>query len=116
MKMRVEHDVCAAPGSPADGFRIAPTLMADRDTKCQRTGLENPPPGTRRIGTFLGGVDLNFVLKTGDRSVRIDDQGGGEQVLIVDALGAENNREGCLCGSRSNGKPGVGRSSCGGRP
>src|SRR6266851_1778436 len=77
MEMRVEHDVCAVPDGAPGRFRIAQTLMADRDTKCQRTGLENPPPGTRRIGTFLGGVDLNFVLETGDRSVSIDDQCGG---------------------------------------
>ena len=48
MKMRVEHDVCAVPDGPADRFRIAPTLMADRDTKCQRTGLE----GVRDVGVM----------------------------------------------------------------
>ena len=75
--MRVEHDVCAMPGGPADRFRIAPTFMADRDTKRQRTGLEDPPSGTGRIETVLGGVELDFVLETGNGSVWIDDQCGG---------------------------------------
>src|SRR5260221_13750160 len=100
--MRVEHDVRAVSDSPADRFRIAPTLMAYSDTKCQRTGLENPPPGTGRIDALLRGVDLDFVLETGDRSVSIDDQCGGQQGLIDHAFGAENNREGCLLGGRRN--------------
>ena len=55
VEMRVEHDMCAVSDGPANRFRIAPTLMADRDTKCQRTALENPPPRTGRIDTLLGG-------------------------------------------------------------
>src|SRR5208283_2223670 len=53
VEMRVEHDLCATSGCPADRLRIAPTLMADRDTKCERTGLENPPPRAERIGALL---------------------------------------------------------------
>jgi len=44
VEMRVEHDMRAVPDRPADCFRIAPTLMADGDTKFQRTGLEDLPP------------------------------------------------------------------------
>ena len=102
--MRVEHDVCAVPDGPADRFRIAPTLMADRDTKCQRTGLKNPPPRTGRIGAVLGGVELDFVLETGDGSVPIDDQCGGQQGAIDNAFRAENDREVCRCGGRCNGR------------
>jgi len=58
----VEHDVCAMPGCPADRFRIAPTFMADRDTKRQRTGLEDPPSGTGRIGRPRRGR-VDFVWK-----------------------------------------------------
>ena len=76
VEMRVEHDVCAVPGGPADRFRIAPTFMADGDAECQRAGLENPPAGTGRIDALLGGIELDFVLETGDRSVSIDDQRG----------------------------------------
>jgi hypothetical protein len=50
--------------------------MADGDTECQRTGLENAPPGTGRIDGLLGGIELDFVLETGDGSVSIDDQCG----------------------------------------
>src|SRR5713101_9926863 len=77
VEMRVEYDVCAASHGPADRFRIAPALMADRDAKCQRTGLENPPARTERIGAFLTRVELDFVLETGDCSISIDDQCGG---------------------------------------
>jgi hypothetical protein len=75
--MRVEHNVRAVPDRPADRFGITPTLMADRHTKCQRTSSENPPPRAGRIEIVLGGVELNFVLETGYRSVTIDDQYGG---------------------------------------
>ena len=70
VEVRVEHDLRAVPRGPADRFRIAPAFMADRDAKRQRTGLENPPAGPERIGSFLGRVDLDFVLETGDGSVR----------------------------------------------
>src|SRR5947209_1758432 len=40
VEMRVEHDLCAVPGGPADRFRIAPTFMANGDSECQRAGLE----------------------------------------------------------------------------
>ncbi|HML15405.1 MAG TPA: hypothetical protein VK419_00200, partial [Bryobacteraceae bacterium] len=76
VEMRVEHDLGTVPDRPADGFRIAPTLMADRDAKGQRTDLENPPPGTGRIGTLLGRIELDLILKAGDGSVSIDDQRG----------------------------------------
>ncbi len=46
VEMRMEYDAGAAPNSPADRFRIAPALMANRDTKCQRTGLKDSPAGT----------------------------------------------------------------------
>src|SRR5260221_13364372 len=76
VEMRVEHDVCSVAGGPAHCFRIAPTLVADDDAKFQRTGLENLPPGTGRIETLLGGVELDFVLESGDRSISMDGQRG----------------------------------------
>src|SRR5260370_7736765 len=107
VEMRVEHDVCAVLDGPPDRFRIAPTLMADGDTKRHRTGLENLPPGTRRIDTVLGGVELDFVLETGDGSMSIDNQCGCQQGAIDDAFGAENNREPSLRGGRCDGGPGA---------
>lgn len=103
----MEHDVCTVPDGPADRFRIPPTLVADHDAKCQRTGLEDPPARTGRIDTVLRGVELDFVLETGNCSVSIDDQCGGQQGVIDDAFGAQNNREGCFGGGRRNGGPGA---------
>ena len=100
VEMRVEHDLRAVPDGPADRFRIAPALVADRDAECQRTGLENAPPGTGRIDAFLGRIDLDLVLEAGDRSVLIDHQRGGEQRAVDHAFGAENNREVGLRGGR----------------
>ncbi len=107
VEMRMKYDVCAMPRSPADRFRIPPTFMANRDTKCQRTGLENAPPGASRIGTLLGGVELHFVLETPDRPIPIDDQGSDQQRTVDDAFGAENDSEIRLRGSRCNDRPGA---------
>lgn len=103
--MRVEHDLCAAPGGPADRFRIAPAFMANDNTKCQRAGLKNAPPGAGRIGTLLAGVELDFVLEAGDGSISIDDQSRDYERIIHDAFGAEYNREICLRGGRGDGGP-----------
>ena len=103
----MEHDLRAAPHSPADRFRIAPAFMANRDAKRQRAGLENAPPRTGRIDAFFGGVELHFVLEPRDRSIPIDDQGGDQQRAIDNAFGAENNREIRLRGRRCNGGPGA---------
>ena len=99
--------LCAVPDGPADRFRIAPAFMADRDAERQRTGLENAPPGARRIGALLGGIDLDFVLEAGDRSVSIDDQRGGQQRAVDDAFGAENDRDVAFRGGRGDGGPGA---------
>ena len=100
VEMRVEHDVRTTPGGPADRFRIAPAFMADRDTKRQRAGLENAPPDPGE-DAILGRVELDFVLKTGDSSVAIDDQ-CGDAAAIDDTLGAENNGE-VAAGGRGEG-------------
>src|SRR5438270_523582 len=84
---------------------MAPPLMAYGDTECQRAGLENAPSRAGRIGTLLGGVELDFVLETGDRAVPIDDQSGDQQRAIDDALRAENDREICFRGGRRNDGP-----------
>jgi hypothetical protein len=47
--------------------------------------------------------ELDLVLEAGDRSIRIDDQRGGEQGALDDAFGAEDNREACLRGGHRNG-------------
>src|ERR1700678_3793055 len=77
VEMRVKHYLCAMPDGPANRFRIAPAFVADRDAKRHLTRLEHAPPGTVRIDTLLGGVDLDFVLEAGQRSVSIDNQRRG---------------------------------------
>ena len=79
MEMRVKHNVCSPPRGPADGLRIAKAFVANRDAESQRPGLKDTPPGTGRVNAFFRGVDLDFVLKSGDRSVRIDHQSGRYQ-------------------------------------
>ena len=86
VEMRMKHDVRAAPCGPAHRFRIPPALVADHHAKRQRPRLENPPAGAGRIDTLLGRVDLDFVLETGNRSVRMDHGRGGQQSAIDDAI------------------------------
>jgi len=105
MEMRVEHDVRAAASGPSDRLRIAPTFMANGDSEFQRPGLENVPPGTGRIGSILGGIELNFVLETGDRSIAVDDQSRDSKHIVDNAFGAKNNRKFRLRGRRRNRGP-----------
>src|SRR5580698_4614671 len=107
VEMRVEHNLSAASRRPAEGFRIAPAFMADRNTKRQRTDLKNPPAGTERIGAFLGRVQLYLVLKTSDGSIRIDDQRTGQQAVIGDAFRSEDHREIRFPGSLGDYGPGA---------
>ena len=60
--------MCAPlPGGPTDRFRIAPTLMADGDAEGQRTRFgRRALLGTGRVGGFLGGIELDFVLETSE--------------------------------------------------
>ena len=105
MEVRVEDDVRAVPHGPADRFRIAPAFMADRDAKRQRTGLEYPPSRPERIDSFLGRIDLDFVLEAGDGSICIDDQRSGEQVVAGNAFGAENHCDLCRRSGRRDDRP-----------
>ena len=81
--------------------------MANGDAECQRARLEDAPPRPGGIDTLLGGVDLDFVLETGDGPIPIDDQCGDEQGVINQTFGAENNRKPCLCGGCGNRGPGA---------
>src|SRR5215472_15256614 len=103
--MRMENHLCAVSCGPTHRFRIAPALMADHDAKFQRTNLENAPAGAVRISAFLRGIDLNFVLKSGDGSVWIDDQCSRQQRAIDDPLRAKNDSDLRLCGHRCNRGP-----------
>src|ERR1700684_4551178 len=74
MKMGVEYDLCSATNQPAHGFRISPALVTDHDSECQRANLKNLPAGTGQVCQFFGGIELDFVLEPGDRTVLLDDQ------------------------------------------
>src|SRR5581483_1455167 len=56
MEMRVEDHLRAPARGPADGFGVAPSLVADRDAECQGAGLENASSGAEGIGGFFGRV------------------------------------------------------------
>src|SRR5438477_12061091 len=107
MKMRMEYDLRALPGGPADRLRVAPTFMANRDTEYQRASFKNASPRARRIDALLGGVELDLVLEAGPRPVPIDDQGADQQGAIEDAFGAENDRDISFGRSRCNQRPGA---------
>src|SRR5687767_2853554 len=102
----MEHDVCGVRGGPADRLRITPTLVADGDAERQGAGLEHASPGAGRVGTLLGGVDLDLVLETGERSISVDDQGRDQEPTIDDAFGAENDGDVRLRRGPRDGGPG----------
>src|ERR1700735_3123110 len=89
--MWMEYDPCTVTHGPANGLRVTPTFMADHDTKCYETDLKDPPVRTRGIKAFFGGIELDFVLETYDRSIAINHQGGRHQGVAHDPFGAKNN-------------------------
>jgi hypothetical protein len=103
--MRVEDDLRTLPRGPSDGFRIAPAFMADRDTERERTGLKNAPPQAGRIGIVLRRIELDFILKSRDRSIAIDHHGRDPERAIDDAFRAENHPQIRLRGCRRKDGP-----------
>ena len=53
--------------------------MADRDAESQRASFERAASGAGRVRGLFRGVDLDLVLKAGERSVLIDHQRGRQQ-------------------------------------
>jgi len=102
MEMRVEYDMSAMLDSPTHRFWIAPAFMANSYAEYDRADLKNTPPGAGLIGTLFGGVQLDFVLEAGDRSVSIDYQGSDSKSTLDKALGAEYHGNIRLGGSGRN--------------
>lgn len=68
--MRVKHNLSAPPRSPADGFGIAPSLVADDDAKRRRTCREDMTlRSDGGINALLGRIELDFVLPTRESSI-----------------------------------------------
>lgn len=74
MKMRMKYNMRATPSSPANRFRITPTLMTNHNPEFESAGLEHLPPISGTVGAFLGRVDLNLVLKSEDASIPINNE------------------------------------------
>src|SRR5206468_854448 len=67
VRVWVEHDLRASARGPADGLRIPPAFVANRDAEGQRSGGEDMPfPSERGIDVVLSRVDLPLVLPSGD--------------------------------------------------
>src|SRR5450432_11299 len=107
MEMGVEYDMCAMLDSPTHRFWIAPALMANGYTEYDRANLKNTPLGARPIRTLFGGVQLDFVLETGDRPVSIDYQSSDSESTLDKALGAQYHGKIRLRGSGCNKRPGA---------
>src|SRR4051812_26080830 len=89
--MRMKHDVRTLPRGPANGFGIAPTLVADDHAELELTNLEHLAVGARRIELTLRRVELHLVLEAGPRSVSIDDERRNAWRVVHDAFGAEHH-------------------------
>ena len=90
MEMRVEDDLCALPHRRTDGFWIAPPFMADDDPESQRSGAKDAPSRAVCVERLDGRIELDLVLKPGDRSVRIDDERGEHEAVVDEAFGSDD--------------------------
>ena len=81
--------------------------MADRDAEGQRAGLKDAAARAGRVGALFRRVDLHLVLKARERTVPIDNQGGGDQGTIDHALGSEDEGDVRLRGRFGDDGPGL---------
>ncbi len=89
--MRVEHDVGSPPRGPADGLRIAKAFVANRDAERQRPGLKHAALGARRVNALFRRIELDLVLKSGDRTIRIDHERANQQSVVDQPLRSQNH-------------------------
>src|SRR5450755_3143204 len=106
-EVRVKHNLRSMPRGPADGLRIPPAFVTDRDTEGQGPGLKDAAACARRVDALFGRVDLYLVLKACDRSAWIDHQRRGYQSAVHDAFGSENHRDVSLSGDFGDEGPGA---------
>ena len=113
--MRVEDDLRPAPNGPAHGLRIPPPLVTDDDTEGEIADGEHASFGARQVQSVFRRIDLDLVLEPRDRAVSIDDESGGDERAVHDALGAEHHGDVRPLGRGGDGGPrgvekgGVGR-------
>ncbi len=107
MEVRVKHNVCAAPGGPANRLRIPPAFVADRYTERHRAGLKDAAAGAWSVGALFRGVYLDLVLKARGRSVRIDNEGGRQQRTVDEAFCSENGSDVGFRGGFGEHRPGA---------
>src|SRR6187399_2886139 len=67
--------------------------------------MEDLAFGAWREESFFGGVELDFVLETGDGSVAVNDQGGDAEGVAGEAFRAENDGDVGFCGGLRYGGP-----------
>jgi GNAT superfamily N-acetyltransferase len=121
MEVRMKDDLGSTASRPPHGFRISPAFMANHDTEGQRAGFEDLPKSARRIGSFFRRIDLDLVLKTGDRPIGMDDHRGRSQRVVNESLRAENHRDPGFCRRFTNDvrstfeETGIGRRHAGSR-
>jgi hypothetical protein len=97
----MEHDLRTTPCRPANCLTVAPSFVADHRAKLHTVNLKEASSRAVRVCALLGGIDLDFILKTPNAPVPIDNQCGSEQRAINNPLGAKDYRDiglGCaLC-------------------
>ena len=91
MEMRVKDDLCSAPGSPSHRFGITPAFVANDDTEGHVIDPKQAPLGTCGVRALFAGIELDFVLETGDRPIAIDHQSRDRGQAFDDAFGSENH-------------------------
>jgi hypothetical protein len=81
--------------------------VADGDAKRQRPGSKDVALRSLSVRALFGRIDLDLVLKPGDRSIPIDHQRGRQQDAVDDALGAENDGDAPRASGGGDGRPGA---------
>src|SRR5829696_2547526 len=105
MKMRMKDDVRSATRRPANSLGIAPSLVADSDSKFNCAGFEEEPFRTGRVDSVFGRIELDLVLETCACSVAVNYQCRRYDTIVDDALGSQHDCDICFRGGRFNSRP-----------
>src|SRR5262245_40479933 len=89
MKLGMKDDLSTLSHCPTNCFRIAPALVTDDDPEFHSLRRKYLSSSSGRIEIVFRRIKLDLILKPGHRSLRVNDQGSSQQLIVDDSFRAE---------------------------
>src|SRR5262249_41660970 len=108
MVVRMEDEPGAAAREVPDRLGVAPAFVADHDAEADAADLvEGALDAAARVGRVLARIELRLVLEAEPPALLVDDERGGAQTVVDDALGAEHDGDARGARGLGDGRPGT---------